>query len=461
MATAVIMPALGMAQETGRLIRWLKQDGESVTKGEPLMEIETDKATVEIEAPATGLLGNIQAREGEDIPVGQAIAWVLAPGENPAAAMAPKMTPTPATVQANPETGLAPQSEHFIDVSVLARNIAAEHSVDLSQIRPRGKRIEKADVLAFIQEHSLSKESQHPASRSNGYRLLPASPKARRLAQENGLDLSQIHGSGPGEAVLVADVLDVIEQPEKATVAIVEREKTAQPGSETGARESISTTWRLMADRTTSSWTGTPHFYLMREVNAARLVQWRDELSRDVEAQAGVKLTYTDLLVKLIANSLQKYPRLLSTWDEGAIIRNSEINISLAVAVEDGLVAPVIHQADRISLSELAKSRKDLVERAQTHKLRPSDLEGGLFTLTNLGMYNVDAFNAIINSPQAAILAVGRIADRVIAVEGQPAVRPTIILSLSCDHRLVDGARGAQFLDELSKSIENPWRLMI
>ncbi len=216
-----------------------------------------------------------------------------------------------------------------------------------------------------------------------------------------------------------------------------------------------------MAERTTSSWTQTPHFYLVREVNATRLVQWRDELSHDVEKQTGIKLTYTDLLVKLLGAALRNHPNMVASWDGGTIRRKNEINIGLAVAVEDGLVAPVIHHADQHSLSELAELRKDLVERAQARQLRPADIEGGTFTLSNLGMYQVDAFTAIINSPQAAILAVGRIADRVIALDGQPAVRPTIILSLSCDHRVVDGARGAQFLDELSNLIENPWRLIV
>jgi pyruvate dehydrogenase E2 component (dihydrolipoamide acetyltransferase) len=216
-----------------------------------------------------------------------------------------------------------------------------------------------------------------------------------------------------------------------------------------------------MAERTTASWKSTPHFYLVREVDASKLVQWKDELAAEVQDQEAGKLTFTDLLLKVLAFSLRKHPRLTSTWENGTIHMNNEINIGLAVAVDDGLVAPVIHQADQLPLGQLAKARKDLVERAQSRKLRPSDLEGGTFTLTNLGMYNIDTFNAIINSPQAAILAVGRIADRVIAVNGEPAVRPTIILSLSCDHRLVDGARGAQFLDELTKLIENPWRLIV
>ena len=446
MATAVIMPALGMAQETGLLVRWLKRDGEQVNKGDPLMEVETDKATVEVEAPASGVLGGLMANEGDSVPVGNTIAWVLNPGEISPTANVPAIQPEMQNQPSPPEKAAQP-----VEASVIARRMAAEQGIDLTQIRPHGRRIEKADVLTYMQEKPAV--STLPAqTKTNGAKLSPASPKARRMAKELGLTLAQIHGSGSEGAVLVADVLAANESTQVAT---------PQENLPTGPAEKISSTWRLMAEHTTSAWTSTPHFYLIREVDASKLVQWRDELAQEVEEKASVKLTYTDLLIKLIAASLRKHSRLLSTWENGTIQRNDQINISLAVAVEDGLVAPVIHHANQLSLSDLASRRKDLVERAQAHKLHPTDLEGGTFTLTNLGMYNVDAFNAIINSPQAAILAVGRIADRVIAVNGQPAVRPTIFLSLSCDHRLVDGARGAQFLDELSKSIENPWRLMI
>ena len=450
MATAVIMPALGMAQETGLLVRWLKQAGEAVNKGDPLMEVETDKATVEIEAPASGQLGGVQAREGDTVPVGNTIAWVLNPGETPPPAE-PASPPKEAAQVKVPQKTAAP-----LEASVVARNIAAEQGIDLSQVRSHGKRIEKADVLAYMQEKSAATGISSALAHPDGTRLLPASPKARRLANEADLPLNEIRGSGPDGAVLTADVLAAQEIQRSSAIAEAVPKK-----EEAGTSAGVGTIWRLMAEHTTAAWTSTPHFYLMREVQATRLVQWRDEVAREVEEQAGIKLTYTDLLVKLLAVSLKKHPLLTSTWENGAIHSHDEINIGLAVAVEDGLVAPVIHSADRLSLSELARRRKDLVDRSLGRKLRPADLEGGTFTFTNLGMYNVDAFYAIINSPQAAILAVGRIADRVIAVDGQAAVRPTIILSLSCDHRLVDGARGAQFLDELSKSIENPWRLMI
>jgi pyruvate dehydrogenase E2 component (dihydrolipoamide acetyltransferase) len=211
-----------------------------------------------------------------------------------------------------------------------------------------------------------------------------------------------------------------------------------------------------MAERMTASWTRAPHFYLVREVNVSRLVSWRERVSK----QTGARITYTDLLVKLVAVALGQHPGVNASWKEGAIIRNADINLGLAVAVDDGLVVPVLHGADTLSLAEIAARREDAVSRAQAGKLRPADIQGGGFTISNLGMYGVDAFNAILNPPQAAILAVGRIADRVVAVSGQPAIQPTMVLTLSCDHRVVDGARGAQFLGALAELIEEPLALL-
>jgi pyruvate dehydrogenase E2 component (dihydrolipoamide acetyltransferase) len=180
-----------------------------------------------------------------------------------------------------------------------------------------------------------------------------------------------------------------------------------------------------------------------------------------VEKRTGVKLTYTDLLVKVIGFTLKDHPRLNSAWVNGEIHRNREVNVGIATALDDGLIVPVIRAADSASLSEITSRRKDLIERAQGRKLRPDDISGGTFTLSNLGMYNVDSFNAIVNTPQAAILAVGRIADRVVPLDGQVVVRPMMVLTLSCDHRVVDGARGAKFLDDLANLLEDPWGLLI
>jgi pyruvate dehydrogenase E2 component (dihydrolipoamide acetyltransferase) len=412
MPASVIMPALELAQETGKVLRWLKAPGDSVRKGEPIVEIETDKVTVEIEAPASGVLQDVTARAGDVVPVGKTIALILAPGE---AAAAPS-PPAAAAIKASP----------------LARKVAEQHGVDLARVKTASGRIEKADVLAHV-EHR--KESVAPAD-GTAARLSAASPKARRLAQERGVDVRALRGSGPGSAVLAADVA-------------VASSRVDGPG--------VGTVWRIMAERMTASWTTAPHFYLVREVNVSRLVSWRERASK----QTGARLTYTDLLVKLVAAALSQHPRVNASWKDGAIALNADVNIGLAVAIDDGLVVPVIHRADTLSLVALAARREDVVSRAQAGELRPADIQGGGFTLSNLGMYGVDAFSAIVNPPQAAILAVGRIADRVVALNGQPAVQPTMLLTLSCDHRALDGARGAQFLGALAELIEEPLALLV
>ncbi len=381
MATNVIMPALGMAQETGKILRWLKSDGDEVTKGDPLLEVETDKVTVEIEAPAAGLLAGLRAREGAEVPVGETVAFIVAPGEE-----APTNGDAPREPAAPPERA------------------------------PRA--------------------SQAAAS-PDGPRRRLASPKARRLAAERGVDLDALAaGSGPHGAVVAADVDTAAESPEQAA----------------GPEAAPSRIWSLMAERTTQSWTSAPHFYLLREVDAGRLSSWRDVARR----RLGDDVSFTDLLVRATAAALRDHPRVNAAWENGGVKPNEEVNVGIAVAVEDGLVVPVVHGADTLGLGEIAARRAELVTRAREGALRPEDVERGTFTISNLGMYGIDAFNAVLNAPQAAILAVGRIVERVVAVEGAPAVRPRMALTLSCDHRVVDGARAAEFLDLLAALIEEP-----
>ena len=425
MPTNVIMPALELAQETGKVLHWLKSPGDKVRKGEPLVEIETDKATTEIEAPVSGVLGDVTARAGDVVPVGQTIALIFASEE--AASVAP----------GQPSAGVTavPAPSAAVRASPLARKIAQEHGVDLAQVKPAGGKIEKADVFAHV-----ARQRESAAVDGTAARLAAASPKARRLATERGVDIQALRGSGPGGAILAADVF-------AGTPSAAARAEA--PG--------VGTVWRIMAERMTASWTTAPHFYLVREVTVSRLVSWRDRARK----QTGARITYTDLLVKLVAAALAQHPGVNASWKDGAIVRNADINIGLAVAIDAGLVVPIIHRADTLSLADITARREDMVSRAQAGKLRPADIQGGGFTISNLGMYGVDAFNAIVNPPQAAILAVGRIADRVIALNGQPAVQPTMMLTLSCDHRALDGARGAQFLGALADLIEEPLALLV
>lgn len=442
MATDVILPALGMAQDTGKIVEWLKSEGERVTEGEPLVVIETDKAMVDLEAPATGVLARVSARAGDEVPVARVIAVILADGE------------TPGT-----ESDAAPGAAGTASNGPVDRSVA-EHATDYAGANGR---------QGYTPASGPNVATQ--AATHNGRRA--ASPKARRMAAAQGLDIAAIAGTGPGGVVVAADVL-------AASAVVAARAEDARAGGGTmpvavttgmaaptanatanatavpnlagegGAAASMSTIWRLMADRTAASWSSVPHFFLARDVDASRLLAWREHALRHDTDQ----VTYTDLLVKVVADALHEHPRLNASWDAGTITSHADINIGLAVAVPEGLVVPVIHQADDLSLRGIARQRVDLVTRAQAGKLRLPDLMGGTFTISNLGMYGVDAFNAIINAPQAAILAVGRIADRVVPVAGVPAVRPMMTLCLSCDHRVVDGARGAQFLATVARLIE-------
>jgi pyruvate dehydrogenase E2 component (dihydrolipoamide acetyltransferase) len=251
-----------------------------------------------------------------------------------------------------------------------------------------------------------------------------ASPKARRLAAAQGLDLESIAGSGPGGSIVAADVETRVPEP-----------------TPTGA------VWRVMAERTTASWQTVPHFYLRRTVDVSALQRRREE--------AGSGVTHTDLLVQSSAEALRRHGGVNVTWHDGRVVPHADVHVAIAIATDGGLVAPVIHHADRLDLSAIASRRQELVAAARAGRLRPDDVSGGTFTVSNLGMYGVDSFDAIVNAPQAAILAVGRIAERIVAVAGQPAVRPMLDLTISFDHRAVDGANGAQFLDTLARILES------
>jgi pyruvate dehydrogenase E2 component (dihydrolipoamide acetyltransferase) len=386
MAISVVMPALEMAQETGKLISWLKKEGEPVAKGEPLLEIETDKAVMEIESPGEGILAGIKVSAGAEVPVGRTIAWIVRPGELPPAdeveATSGRKTTTAAPAAASATPAATPAA---------------------------------------------------PSTK--------ISPKARRLASEHNVNLADVRGSGPGGEILASDILAAAERKPGASSA------PADPGSPIS---------RLMAERTTQSWTTVPHFFVTREVDATALHEARQKFGPEIEKSYAVKLTHTDLLAALVARVLQKHPRMNASWTGEGVRANAEINIGLAMAVEDGVVAPVIPHADQSELGAIAVQRRDLAERARSGKLRPTDIAGGTFTISNLGMFAVDAFTAIIIPPQAAILAVGAIADRVVPVEGRPGVRPMMTITLSSDHRVVDGARAAQFLRDLVEAIGNP-----
>ena len=414
MAHSIVMPALEMAQETGKLISWRKKEGDTIAKGEPLLDVETDKAVVEIEAPADGILAGLKAREGDVIPVGQTIGWIVAPGEKP------------------------PVEE----VSSTS-----------------GRRMDIKPAPSFVANTSGASATAPAASAR-------ISPKARRLAREHGVDLARVRGSGSEGEILAEDIMALVASSGSQGSATPQLTKTPQADSSPSlttrayATQTLSQVARLMAERTTQSWTSVPHFFVARDIDAGGMLAAREKFGPVIEKERGVRLSHTDLLIAAVARTLAKHPRLNATWTGGDIRLISEINIGIAMAVEDGVVAAVLPGANNKNLGEIAVIRHELTERARAGKLRPADISGGTFTISNLGMYKVDAFTAIIVPPQAAILAVGQISDRVVPVGGKPGVRPMMTVTLSCDHRVTDGARAALFLNDLGAAIVEPENLI-
>jgi pyruvate dehydrogenase E2 component (dihydrolipoamide acetyltransferase) len=436
------MPVLGMSQDKGKIVRWLKTEGSAIRAGELLLEIETDKAIEEIESPADGVLAKILTPEGEEVPVTQVIAVITAPGESLPEDVNAKTGAAKPVVPESPSTG----ESKPVSATPVAMRIAADNKIDLQKVKPEGGKVEKADVLAYL----ASQQTEVSNGPQNG-RIL-ASPKARRIALENGLNLSEVQGSGPSGAILANDVTTFNRTSTKAP----SMKPIAPVANGSVEYQTPSLVWRRMAERTTQAWTTTPHFYLQCDVNATRLLTWHAMLQK----KSTVKITITDLLVFVVSRALAQHPRLNAIWQDGQIATMSDVNIGLAIAVEDGLVVPVFHRADHLNSEEIASRRIELIERARSGRLMTDDVTGGTFTISNLGMYRVDAFNAVLNGPQAAILAVGRISDRVVPVNGQASIQPMMTLSVSFDHRVIDGARGAQFLQTVAEYLEEPLSLM-
>ena len=459
MSADVIMPALGVAQETGKLLSWHKREGDTVTKGEALMEIETDKITVAIEAPASGVLTRVAAKSGDEIPVGQVMAIIQTPDDEPKGAAIATLT-TMATPTNGATTPAGVPSPVGASVTPVAARLAAGHHLDLSLVAPSGDRIRKDDVLAHMAARQSAIAPHHGT-------LQPASPKARRLAAERGIDLATLQGTGPHGAVLATDVL-LAAMPTSAPSIPVAAPVSANDAPPTTATADegdtslvqLSGLGRLMARRTTESFRDTPHFYLTRELMAAALLAARERLLPLIEARAGVRLSFTDLLIRVLAQALSEHPMLNASWHDGAIKLHQGVHLGVAAATPQGLLVPVMHDAVGKNLAQIARDRTDLAARAVSGRLTPNDLAGGTATLSNLGMYGVDMFQAIINPPQSMILAVGRVAERPVARDGAVVAAHTFWVTASFDHRFHDGARAAEFLRTFASYVEEPLGLL-
>ncbi|RPI58628.1 MAG: 2-oxo acid dehydrogenase subunit E2 [Chloroflexi bacterium] len=446
MAIPILMPKLSFVVTQGTIVEWLKGPGEPVTKGEPLLVVESEKATVDIESPGTGVLGPELAAVGTTVPVTTTIGYLLEPGE-----VSPRLnlTPAPPAEDHVRAVSAAPQVEEAGDgqrlkASPSARRLAQEHGVDLAGLSGSGPggRITQEDVQAYVNARAEAEAS--PA------RVTPA---ARRLATALDVDLAGVEGTGPRGRITLDDIKGA---------------SHAAPGPETGAGAGPAGEWveltsiqRLTGERMSTSFHTAPHFYLSVEADMRQATALRETLLPAVEARAGVRLSLTDVLLAAVAQALAAHPALNASFEEGRLRRFQEINPCLAVDTPRGLTVPVFHGADRLSLAEIARRRVDVVDRARDNRLGPEDLQGGTFTISNLGMFGIDVFHAIINPPQAAILAVGRVARRPRAVGEALELVPTVWLSLSVDHRVTDGATAARFMQDLVSLIENPYQVLV
>jgi pyruvate dehydrogenase E2 component (dihydrolipoamide acetyltransferase) len=397
MATEVKLPRLGQGMEAGTIVKWLKSEGEAVEKGEPLYELDTDKVTQEVEAEASGVLIKIAVSEGE-VPVGETIAFIGKEGEE-----APASGEKPAE---------APQREP-------EREEGRAAAAEVAQAQPA------------------------PASSSTNGRV-KASPLARRIARERGIDLASLSGSGPDGRIIAEDVERAQAQPAAAApVAVPSGEVTSTP---------LSNVRKTIARRLTEAWT-VPAFQLTVDVDMTRA---QELVQKQREANPDVRITVTDVLTKISAQALMRHRDMNVQFTGDALLSFPNANVGIAVAAPQGLVVPVVRNAEQLSIAQIAQVRGDLVSRARDNKLKADDLEAGTFTISNLGMYDVDVFTAVLNPPQASIVAVGQTREMVVPRDGELHVLPIMTMTLTCDHRAVDGATGAEFLKSLKAMLQDP-----
>ena len=424
MATEVIMPRMSDTMEEGKILKWLKKVGDRIEVGDIIAEVETDKADMEMEALDDGFLTEIRAQEGESVPVGAVIALL---GEEAEVGV----VPTPPARTAGTSVSTPP----------------TEKRTNAKASPPAAKKVRK------IREAAPKK----PPARKKNERIL-ASPIVRKIAAERGIELAKVRGSGPGGRIIKQDL-----EGAEAIPMAAELKTPPAPSSvattPTGKVEPFSRMRATIAKRMADSMREAPHFYVTTEIDMSEAVRLRTSLKLSDRVRADV--TYTHLLVKAVAVALGRHPRLNASFTGDGRELKDEINIGIAVALDDGLIVPVLHDCQAMSLLDIAAQANALVERARTGKPTTQDLSGGTFTISNLGMYPVEHFTAVINPPQAAILATSAIKERPTVRDGQVVISRTMMATLSCDHRVLDGATGAQFLQELKNLLENPVGLMV
>jgi pyruvate dehydrogenase E2 component (dihydrolipoamide acetyltransferase) len=464
MAVEFFIPKLGQTVEEVTLVRWLVEDGARVSQGQEVMEVETDKAVFPVEANGKGYIHIGPYKEGEVLPVLTVVAIIGKEDEKFAAAGSPPGGPAAAatadsalsepgavSLAASPEAAPPPQGdEGRVFASPRARKIAVEKNVDLAQVTPTGyggERIAERDVVAYL--------SQAPR----------ATPVAQRMAAGAGVDLRSVAGSGPGGRIVKEDVERLLQKPAAVpapavAAPVVPTPAAPLPPAEVVERIPLKGVRAIIAERMSASVHTTARVTLMMEADATEFVAARERIKTKVSEEWGFTPGYNDLLAKIVASALRKFPYMNARLASDAIEVMGQVNIGMAVDTERGLLVPVVRNADQKSLREFGAAFRQMVERARSGRSLPDDLSGGTFTITNLGMFEVDAFTPVINLPEAAILGVGRIAPKVVPYEGNVVVRQMWTLSLVFDHRLVDGAPAARFLQFIKQLIEEPYLLI-
>jgi pyruvate dehydrogenase E2 component (dihydrolipoamide acetyltransferase) len=427
MATEVKLPRLGQGMESGTIVKWLKSEGETVSKGEPLYELDTDKVTQEVEADSDG-----------EVDVGTTVGIIGAQGEDVSAL----------TDGAQGGNGDAPAAARPAapDAAEAASQERAEEQAADEQAADEPSQPSDTVSQGAPAEPSEADAAASPPVRAEGERV-KASPLARRIARERGVDLAQIAGTGPEGRVIAEDV-------EKAALRPAAQAPAAAGMPEEPEVVELTSTRRTIARRLTEAWQA-PVFQLTVTADATELLAVRGRLV-GLMRQGDAKPTVSDVLTRVVASALMRHPPVNAHFVDGKILRHPAANVGIAVAAPSGLVVPVIRDADRKSVQQIAAGRADVVSRARDGKLQLADLEGGTFTISNLGMYGIEQFVAVLNPPQVAILAVGSIADRPAAADGELVVRPTLTLTLTCDHRAIDGSEGAEFLQDVKAFVESP-----
>ena len=465
MATSIVMPQLGYDMREGTVVRWVKQEGDEVAANEVIAEIETDKAVVEFKPTTGGVLRRIVANEGEAVPVGQMIAVIgeadedlpaeLAEGPV-AAAPAPAAVPQAAEAPA-PVVAAAPSAEAGeVRASPIARRLARERGVDLATVSGSGPggRIVEADVIAAADAARVAAEAGRVA----------ASPLARRLAREQGIDLATVSGTGPGGRVVEADINTAVEARQQAatSVPVPAGEPSAaepQPTAEGGERAELSRMRQAIASVTSGSKRDAPHFYVAVDIDMTAAMALRRDVNDELPASSRVSVN--DLIVKASALAIGKHPKFNSFFRGDHLQMNQSINVGIAIALDTGLIVPGIPGCESKTLAQIAAASRDLIDRANNGTLQAEEYTGTTYSVSNLGMFDVDSFTAIIFPPHAAILAVGAVKEQPVARDGQLAIAEIMKATLSVDHRVADGAEAAQFLTEVKRLLEKPVSLLL